>query len=1413
MALDVHRIFHETWLGEAQPSEGLTFSVPVLCDGGVMQKLSAAQAHAFAAHAVRPVSADTADDSTDTPGARILDLRACLLGFFGWAEDELHGQGRQPQGLVLRLAEEGTELRPTLAIPRGQRTPTNSLEAPPSALEAGEHTAASRAGQPYQMLVWELPTNLDLDAAESETTTWHYPPTAKFERLLRETRVPMGLLANGERLRLVYCPPGHATGWIEFRVGYMATPAGRDMLSALRELLHADRIMGGMPDTPTTLELLELSRERQADVTTRLGEQVREALQILLEGFEAAGHRDGTAAMREAMRQEGNYVYEGLLNVMLRLIFALYAEDRGLLPVEHPVYAGHLSVSGLYADLVADADAYGDTMDRRFGAWPRLIMLFRALYFGLEYRDPTGDPTKALSMPPHRGRLFNPENHAFLEGCLPAGGAPVSPVDRAQTRLPSISDGVIYRVLRRLLVLDGQRLSYSALEEEQLGSVYEGLMGYQIERRFECSVCLAPSRVWVGASDLLRLPRATRVRWLQDAGVTAAGAKRLAAAVEVLEDTHDPGPALEAEVLATLREFSVAPPAKRSSKRRASEALAAEVAPDRLVIQPGEERRRTSSHYTPRSLSGPIVKRTLEPLLAAIRARVARERPDVQDPQPGSEDLLSLKICDPAMGSGAFLVEACRFMATQLVAAWVREGVLERELDAAGDDEARRKPEQLARRIVAQRCLFGVDKNPLAVELGKLSLWLLTLSRGQTFTFLDHCLKAGDSLVGLNKSQILRLDWSDSSASSTEGSAKKTAKQASKAASKKTSTKRRDSEQPQIDLFADQTLRAFAKATLARQRLAALARTSDSDDTERRQHELHIDAERALERLRDVADILLSTYFFPYERPETLTPEFLFRGEKVSDKDRKNCLGRVRDELNFWLMQADSPPLPKALELRRALIRENIRPMHWELEFPEVFSDERQDPLMEDGIGKAWVDAVVGNPPFAGKNGIIDTNGPAYLTWLTAAYTPSHGNSDLSAYFFRRADWMLGANGTLGLIATNTIGQGDTRMTGLQPIVAANGRIYEVIQDLKWPVKGANVSVSVVHLAKGSAAHAGLRCSLDGRNVDVIDSQLRSSSERVEIVKLNSNHGRSFRGSIVLGKGFMLMPKERDALLSKDLASAERIFPYIGGQEINSSPNLDHDRYVVDFGDMSLAEAEKWPSLLDFVRLNVKPERDQNKREARKKYWWKFGERATGLYEEIKSLTRCLACSNVSKYSVFAFQPVDRVFSNTLVVFSLPKYCHFGLLQSRVHEFWARLHGSTLEDRLRYSPSDCFETFPFPDEPTLAANKPLEAIAERLYTTRAAYMVATDQGLTKTYNALTDPTNTDPEVEHLRRLHEQLDRAVLDAYGQTSITVPPYTGATPEQLERFQDEVLEFLFARNALLAKREAAAQARAKP
>jgi len=134
---------------------------------------------------------------------------------------------------------------------------------------------------------------------------------------------------------------------------------------------------------------------------------------------------------------------------------------------------------------------------------------------------------------------------------------------------------------------------------------------------------------------------------------------------------------------------------------------------------------------------------------------------------------------------------------------------------------------------------------------------------------------------------------------------------------------------------------------------------------------------------------------------------------------------------------------------------------------------------------------------------------------------------------------------------------------------------------------------------------------------------------------------------------------------------------------------------------------------------------------------------------------------------------------------------------------------------LNYSASDCFETFPFPQPDPRAVIPSLEDIAERLYTTRAAYMVDTQQGLTQTYNQLKDPRCTDARVVGLRRLHEEMDRAVLAAYGWDDLAVPPYgtptTDAEKKALERFEDEVIDRLFALNAKRAEAERAEAERA--
>jgi hypothetical protein len=645
----------------------------------------------------------------------------------------------------------------------------------------------------------------------------------------------------------------------------------------------------------------------------------------------------------------------------------------------------------------------------------------------------------------------------------------------------------------------------------------------------------------------------------------------------------------------------------------------------------------------------------------------------------------------------------------------------------------------------------------------------VTLSADLPFTFLDHALRHGDSLVGLSLEQIASFHWTP---------------------------------EKQIPLFHKVMKESLDEALEHRAELLALAK-DDSPRSQEERRRLLDHAEQATIRIRMVADLCVGAFF-----------------AEEKDKDRNAERLRRMDLVERWL-RGDSKLEPELRDLARAT-RERLAPFHWMIEFPEVFYQERPDPLDGGKVnGAAMMEGFVGNPPFMGKNGISEQGGPAYLPGLQAVHEGAHGNADYSAHFFRRAAELLGAHGTVGLIATNTIGQGDTRATGLQTLLRKGFTLYSATKDLPWPGEAA-VTVSVCHLGRGNPAR-GCALELDGKQVRALNSRLRPTPERADPTQLKANAGRSFQGSIVLGMGFTLTPDERDKLVAKNPKNAERIFPYLGGEEVNSSPTQSHDRYVISFGQMELAEAEKWPDLIRIVREKVKPERDQNKREVRRKYWWRFGEVAPALYAAIAPLSRCLVTARVSKYAMFSFQPVQRVFSEQLYVFPLDASTSFAALQCRIHEFWARLLSSTMEERLRYSASDCFETFPFPAPDPRTVIPELEAIGEQLYNARAKYMVDTSQGLTNTYNALKDPSCTDARIIELRRLHEEMDRAVLRAYpklpgvgsqdpkvvGWSDIEVPPFCIATPADqaaLQAFEDEIIDRLFVLNELRAKDEAA-------
>ncbi len=280
-----------------------------------------------------------------------------------------------------------------------------------------------------------------------------------------------------------------------------------------------------------------------------------------------------------------SYLYRGLLTVLLRVVFVLYAEDRGLLPIEHPLYARHYSLLALYERLLADRGAHPDAMSQRFGAYGHMVALFRAIFLGAAHAE--------FHMPPRRGSLFNPHTYPFLEGWGPGGSAPITQTDaRAHVNVPSVDDGTVLSVLEKLIVFEGQRLSYRALDVEQIGSIYEALMGYHVVR-IEHTVGAHSRRV-----DRARGHRGYSIRTAGE--VVKGGARAIGCSCGKAREGFR-----ERRVNHIARETREE--GARTAKHRRRTA--------RVAAWERKRRRTTSSHYTPRSLSAPIVRRTLEPLL------------------------------------------------------------------------------------------------------------------------------------------------------------------------------------------------------------------------------------------------------------------------------------------------------------------------------------------------------------------------------------------------------------------------------------------------------------------------------------------------------------------------------------------------------------------------------------------------------------------------------------------------------------------------------------------------------------------------------------------------------------------------------------------------------------------------------
>ncbi|HZC05676.1 MAG TPA: type IIL restriction-modification enzyme MmeI [Ktedonobacterales bacterium] len=1208
------------------------------------------------------------------------------------------------------------------------------------------------AGAP-RLLVQVYPPTQDLERAV-EGRRWKAPPATRMMELLHATGVRLGLVTNGERWMLVDAPRGETTGFASWYAAmWLEEPL---TLRAFCTLLDAHRFFG-VAEESTLGAMLTESASSQEEVTNQLGDQVRRAVEMLIQTIDRIDKDRGRALLRGVNEVE---LYNAALTVMMRLVFLFCAEERGLLLLGDEMYDRNYAISTLRAHLREAADQHGEeVLERRRDAWARLLATFRAVYGGVEH--------DRMRLRAYGGHLFDPNRYPFLEG----RAAGTTWRDTPAAPLP-IDNRTVLHLLEALQMLqvkvpgggpaEARRLSFRALDIEQIGHVYEGLLDHTAKRATQPTLGLesaakkgvAPG-VEIALAELERVCAKGETALLdflkeQTGRSASALANRLAIGPD-LADLPRVLAACDNDDALYRRVLPFAGLLRLDTFERPVVIGAGSV-----YVTTGADRRSTGTHYTPKSLTEPMVQHTLDPLVYVGPAE-GRNKDDWQ--LRSARALLELKICDLAMGSGAFLVQTARYLAERLMEAWEASeaqirarGVTAPQITpdgalSSGDPTETliphdaRERQALALRLICDRCLYGVDKNPMAVEMAKLSLWLVTLDKDRPFTFLDHALRCGDSLLGISDVRQLR-QWTLQPAD--------------------------DGVVRQSDFLTPLVARALSIALDKRRQIEAAPALSVADVQAKER--LLREAEQAMALVKLGADLLVGSALAPDARTRETR-----RQQTLGEYATLMTIFQHQDEVVVYPSEQDEAQrMLSDLRARATELLGANTPFHWPLEFPEVFVEVIFTPDVMNGqlipSVHDWEPpapgfaAIIGNPPFIGGKRITGALGTQYREYLVDTLASgARGSADLCAYFFLRVGQLLRAGGDAGLLATNTIAQGDTREVGLDQLVAQGFSIPRAVPTREWP-GDASVQIAHVWLRRG-----------DWRGPYALDNQLASGITAYLTApgeinsnphRLIANESRSFIGSLVLGMGFVLEPEEAQALLAKDPRNRDVLFPYLNGEDLNSRPDQSPSRWVINFHDWPLARAETYPDTMAIVREKVKPERDKLglKNDASAKgyarFWWQYARKGLDLHATIAGMQRVLVRARVSNINSIAFVPTGTICSEATVVFASADYGFFALLQALTHTEWLTFHASSMRTDIRYTPSDCFETFPFPDDIS-----GLDNIGERYYAHRQSIMFTRQEGLTKTYNRFHHPQEAAEDIQRLRALHVGMDQAVARAYG------------------------------------------------
>ena len=949
--------------------------------------------------------------------------------------------------------------------------------------------------------------NLDRKTQDGGDPFNNQNPNYQIDFYLRGADKDWGILTNGRQWRLYHRQTSYRLDNF-YEVDLAALLSENGDLDAFRYFYSLFRRDAFIPDPSGTSFLnivLGESQQYTVAVSDDLKNRVYDALRLLIDGF-LKFPRNSFDQANPPLHE----VHTNCLILLYRILFILYAESRGLLPVENPNYAAGYSLASL-AETIHQTLDQGDLIIPTISDyWARLRGLFGLINDGWDDL-----------IPQYNGGLFNPEYHPFLED-NELGNEALAGVIELLTRTEA-----------------GERIAYRDLDVRHLGDIYEGLLEYQPQ--------------------------------IADQNLTIVS-------------------------------------------RRGSEKVEPKSSPDQeIAYSEGDvylltdkgERKATGSYYTPDYIVRYIVENTLAPLCEGKTV----------------DEILSLKVLDPATGSGHFLVGVVDYLAEELIT----------HPDAPHMTETASEDTELAywRRRVVESCVYGVDLNPMAVELAKLSLWLHTVAKGEPLSFLDHHIRCGNSLIGAKIENLPNLPE----------------------LRRRRSTGETQAEFQMEFPFTDRVATAIGHYLLIEEMESRTA-----DQIHAKEHQLDI-AQQMLRLHKGVANFWTSVYF----------------DNSVSRSTYQQALNALRSQ--------NTDALENLLAYRRAqAIAAEKRFFHWEIEFPEVFRDRHGREKDNPGF-----DAVVGNPPYVRQETLSDDK-PFLATYQTYS-----GTADLYICFVEQAQELMQEQGRFGMITSNKFMRTNYGKD-LRAYLSTNTMLNEIVDFGELPVfKNAATMTAILITQRESVDTQAFRFTqMQTLDFDSLEAEINRIGKQLNQEALGENwtlatadeirvlnkirensttlteycDGKMRRGLITgFNEAFIIDAETRDHLIDEDPRSAEIIKPCVVGDDIRKYEIQFHERYLIwTYIGVPITQ---YPAVFNHLQQF---EQRLVRRQDQGEHWWEL--RSCSYYDEFE--TPKIVYPDIGMNCRFCFDESGQFSTNTTYFIPTSDLYLLALLNSRMTFYYLK---------------------------------------------------------------------------------------------------------------------------------------------